>query len=382
MSEFLAKRNLAQSVLFLKNEEWKRVRTALQKKFFAPSDAESYLPVLSKVSADASRLAPQFQHEMHEFIPRVSFELIGSILFNKRLGGLTYSSPETKKYIEEGLLAFEYLEKVMYWHGRPDPQVKERLFQAMDYLWDMGGELILETLKKAKETGDHSSYVSQVAQRSELTLNEMSSNTAGFLFAGVDTTSLALQWLIYNLARTPEAQRGLQAELKQVLGGRDVTATDIPKLEFLRNSIKESFRLTPTVSGSLRILEKPIELQGYEVPAGTCLMMQPWPKSMSPEIVENPTIFDPSRWSKEKKMKRAESGNLLHDHTLLVMPFGRGPRMCIGSRVAEVELYSFITRLFQDYWVEVDPSSAPLKYKSLMTNKVFNKPKYFFNPRK
>lgn len=114
---------------------------------------------------------------------------------------------------------------------------------------------------------------------------------SALLAAGVDTTSSAMQWLLYNLARYayaristaflaclfrfPEAQENLFKEVASVLRGNSLTKEALPNLPYLKACLKESFRLTPTVPGTARILREEVTLKVRDTPDSNCLICVP-----------------------------------------------------------------------------------------------------------
>lgn len=146
--------------------------------------------------------------------------------------------------------------------------------------------------------------------------------------AGHETTANALSWTWYLLAEHPEADAALVAELERVLGGREPTDEDLPRLSLTRAVLSESMRLYPPawIVGR-RCLEDEVML-GYGLPAGSNLLMSQWIVHRDGRHWPNPEQFRPERWldgSTEQLPKYA------------YFPFGGGPRRCIGESFAWTE---------------------------------------------
>ena len=146
--------------------------------------------------------------------------------------------------------------------------------------------------------------------------------------AGHETTSNALAWTFYLLSTHPGIRRRLCAELEAVTGGRAPTLEELPRLEYLGQVIKESMRLYPPAWTLERRAREADEIGGYRVPAGTIVLLSAWVTHRHPRYWPNPEGFDPDRFTPEAEKARPRYAYL---------PFGGGPRQCIGNNFAIME---------------------------------------------
>jgi cytochrome P450 len=156
---------------------------------------------------------------------------------------------------------------------------------------------------------------------------------AGTMFVGgIDTTAKAMAWVFYCLAKNPESQDKIAAEIAEAQKGsgsdEPLTHDQIQRLPYLRATVKECTRVWPAVLGTNRLLEKDIELGGYRIPAGTIMHPSTWVTGKNPAVHKDPNVFRPERWLEGTK----------HNPFGLLL-FGHGPRMCPGRRIAESELH-------------------------------------------
>jgi len=107
------------------------------------------------------------------------------------------------------------------------------------------------------------------------------------------------------------------------------------------------------------MLDKPITLDGHEIPADTKFTMMLSAIQNDPDYVDAPDRFNPERWNPEEVAKRKGTPKEVLDHGLLAKPFSHGSRMCIGARVAELELKMAISKLVLDWKISLDPNSPP-----------------------
>jgi cytochrome P450 len=170
------------------------------------------------------------------------------------------------------------------------------------------------------------------------------------LVARYDTTAGTLAWLWCQLSRSPEMLSRLQAEVDEVLGGRTPTAADVPRLSYLRMVIQEVMRLRPTGWLFARSVVAEDRLSGYRIPVGSDVMISPYLIHRHPEFWKNPEGFDPSRFLPEQSVGR---------HPFAYMPFGGGPRRCIGAPFAMMEVQLVAAMVLQAYELHLAPGCEP-----------------------
>ncbi|MFF3905209.1 cytochrome P450 [Streptomyces sp. NPDC001848] len=142
------------------------------------------------------------------------------------------------------------------------------------------------------------------------------------LLAGVETTASALTWAWYLLARHPEAEARLHAEVDEVLGGRPPAYADVPRLAYTQRIFTETLRLYPPAWMFTRMTTESTDLGGHRLPAGTDVLVSPYVIHRMPELFARPLAFDPDRWLPERAKDVARGSYL---------PFGAGSRKCIGD---------------------------------------------------
>jgi cytochrome P450 len=159
-----------------------------------------------------------------------------------------------------------------------------------------------------------------------------------FINAGHETTAVALAWTWHLLARHPEAEERLHAELDAVLGGRAPKSADLPALPFTGRVVDEALRLYPPAWGLGRDAYQQDEIGGYRIEAKGSIFLSPWLLHRDPRFWDAPEAFDPDRFSPERSRGRPRYAYL---------PFGGGPRVCIGSHFATLEMQLVLATLAQ-----------------------------------
>ncbi len=157
-----------------------------------------------------------------------------------------------------------------------------------------------------------------------------------FLLAGHDTTSTTLTYALWALGHRPDLQQRVAAEAG-ALGDRRLTLEDVPRLRYTVQVLHEALRLCPPAPAVGRMVMADIEVDGYRLPAGTFAVVAIYALHRDPALWEDPLRFDPDRFSSERSKGRDRWQYL---------PFGGGPRACIGDHFAMLERPSPWRRLF------------------------------------
>jgi cytochrome P450 len=148
-----------------------------------------------------------------------------------------------------------------------------------------------------------------------------------FLQAGYDTTATALTYALWALGRHPELQERVAAEAAAV-GDRPLTADDVPRLGYTGQVLNEALRLCPPAPVASRMVTKDFDVDGYRVEAGSWVVVGIYAMQRDPALWDRPLVFDPDRFSRSISKDRDRWQYL---------PFGGGPRSCIGDHFAMLE---------------------------------------------
>jgi cytochrome P450 len=173
-----------------------------------------------------------------------------------------------------------------------------------------------------------------------LTDEEIKDQCMTIFLAGHDTTATALTWWAWLMAKHPEAAQCAQAQIDTELAGHSPRFEDIARLPYITNSIKEALRLYPPASALLsRRTLRDVKLGPWTIPKGAMVRMTPWVVHRDARWFPEPTRFDPDRFNGENSALHRQS----------FMPFGTGPRVCIGSQFALTEMTLIAVHLLQRF---------------------------------
>jgi len=191
-------------------------------------------------------------------------------------------------------------------------------------------EYVADALDDAEAGGDTVAGVLLAAhEQGDVSMAEVEDNLTGLLLAGHDSSAVTLTYAWYELSRHPDIRGRVAEEVEGVLddGADCPDADDFEALTRTRNVVRETLRLYPPAFATTRETTEPVTLGGYELPAGTQLMLPQWVLHRDERFWDDPDEFDSGRW--ERDVERPEYA---------YFPFSGGPRHCIGMRFARLEL--------------------------------------------
>ncbi len=163
----------------------------------------------------------------------------------------------------------------------------------------------------------------------------------GVMFlAGHETTASALIWAFMMLAEQPQVMQRLREEVYAIAGDGPIELEQVRKMTFVRNVFKETLRLYPPITFIPRVAAEAAQIGRHRVKRGAMLMIAPWTIHRHQRYWQRPNVFDPDRFSVER------------EHELIpgaYLPFGLGPRVCVGAGFAQLEASLILARLCRRY---------------------------------
>lgn len=179
------------------------------------------------------------------------------------------------------------------------------------------------------------------------------------------------------LAKNPEKQEKLRKEIMQILPTKDTPLTEksMKNIPYLRACLKEALRIYPLAIGNGRAPQKDVVLSGYQVPKGTQVLMISTGFLLDDKYYPRAKEFIPERWLRQDKETQSQTQQqdavcpnaLKASSPFVYLPFGFGPRMCIGRRIAEMELELGLARILRNFKVEYNHPTDNA-FKSLLVN--------------
>jgi len=175
------------------------------------------------------------------------------------------------------------------------------------------------------------------------------SESMQLLVAGHETSSNALSWTLYLLSRHPDCVERVRDEFDSVLGDRPLGFSDVSKFEFTTQVINEALRLYPPFWMVDRMALADDRAGDLNIPAGSTIVVFIYGTHHSPRYWDNPESFDPERFNKTNERLHTPFAHL---------PFGAGPRGCIGGNYAMLQMLMILSVLLRKYDFQLVPGQT------------------------
>ncbi|GLV43434.1 Cytochrome P450 301a1 [Carabus blaptoides fortunei] len=377
-------------VLTSQGEQWFDTRSVVNQPLMKPRSAQQYVGVVDTVTQDLiSRIdyliSKHPQGEMpKDFLNELAkwaLESICAIGLDKRLGLLDSNlSPDSQEQtfindvLEFFILMNELDVKVSLWKFYSTPTWK-RYVKILDRIVDFQKKNMDEAIEQLKKQDGVERKQAEMSILEQLLKKDKKIALAmifDMLLAGIDTTSRTVAAALYFLAKNQQAQERLRAEVRSVLPNKDspVTKDALNNMPYLKAVIKETTRMAPIGTGNMRQMTKDIVLSGYQIPKGTEVISMNLILSFQDKYFVRAKEFIPERWMRGEK----EEWTSKDANPFVSLPFGFGPRSCVGRRLAQLELDVLIAKIARNYtwtWPHEDMKwsikllygvDSPLKY--------------------
>lgn len=337
-------------------ELWRRQRK-LMAPFFTPKGVQAYVGLMLR---DGARLVERWQALASagtevEVAQEMAF-VTASIILKGMFSTEEMASIHQMKEAVETMIAFVDTKMAGVQLPLWVPTAKNRRYIAARELVHRAIGAIITQRRGADEAGWPDDLLSRLMKArdeetgqamSEVLLRDESITT---FFAGHETTARTMTFAWYALAANPGVTARLHEELDRVLGGRPPTADDLRQLPYTLQVIKEVLRLYPAAPFYVRDAIAADKIGGFDVPAGAAVMLSPYYTHRHPQFWEDPEVFDPDRWTREREAGR--HGHAYH-------PFAAGPRICIGNNFSLLESHVLLAMLAQRFTPRLRAGFAP-----------------------
>ncbi|XP_060715974.1 cytochrome P450 3A30-like [Tachysurus vachellii] len=205
--------------------------------------------------------------------------------------------------------------------------------------------------------------------------HEILSQSMIFIFAGYETSSSTLSFFFYNLASNPETMKKLQKEIDETFPNKaEVDYDAVINMDYLDAALSESLRLYPIAVRLERVCKKTVEIKGLTIPKDVVILIPTYALHRDPDYWTDPETFNPERFTQENKESIEQSAYL---------PFGLGPRNCIGMRFALVAMKLAVVEILQRFDISLsEEMKVPLELNTTGFLAPKDPIKLKFTPRK
>lgn len=334
-----------ESLLTCNGEAWKRQRRMDQPAFHHRqiiSFAEKMMTA-TEVMLRSWQGRPEL--DLSSEMARLTYSIVGQTLFS-------FNTGEDAKTVEKAMRVilphvFGRLGNPINWPGWLPTAANRRFRRSLAEVDEVVYRIIAQHRRAQAEGNPDADLLSMLMSVRDSATgtgpddSQLRNETITFLLAGHETTANALTWTFYLISRHPEVERRLLAELTDALDGRTPTLEDVSKLTYTKLVIQESMRLYPPIwIIERRVIQEDV-IGGYTLPAGSAVVISPYALHRHPAFWDRPEEFDPSRF--ESPAPAA------------YIPFGAGPRSCIGSEFAMLEAQLITAMVMQSFHFDLVP---------------------------
>uniref|UniRef100_A0A669BEA5 Cholesterol side-chain cleavage enzyme, mitochondrial n=1 Tax=Oreochromis niloticus TaxID=8128 RepID=A0A669BEA5_ORENI len=352
-------RNRKYGVLLKNGEDWRSNRVILNKEVISLKMLENFVPLLDEVGQDfVARVHKKIKRtgqnkwttDLSQELFKYALESVSSVLYGERLGLLLdYIDPEAQHFIDCITLMFKTTSPMLYIPPALLKQTGSKVWrdhvEAWDGIFNHADRCIQNIYKKLhQDAGTPKKYpgvLASLLMLDKLSIEDIKASVTELMAGGVDTTSITLLWTLYELARHPNLQEELRAE---VAAARAESQGDLlemlKRIPLVKGALKETLRLHPVAVSLQRYIAEDIIIQKYHIPAGTLVQLGLYAMGRDPKVFFRPEQYQPSRWL------RTET------HYFRSLGFGFGPRQCLGRRIAEAEMQLFLIHILENFRVE------------------------------
>jgi cytochrome P450 len=180
--------------------------------------------------------------------------------------------------------------------------------------------------------------------------DELIDQVAVLFLAGHETTASALTWALHLVAQSPSIQERMHAEVVARMPNRDANSADMKQLDLVRNVFRESLRLFPPVGFIARQSGQDCPMRDKTVKKGASVMISPWLIHRHRDYWQQPDAFNPDRYDDDQSRESLQKAYL---------PFGMGPRVCMGAAFAQQEATLILSNLIRHYRLQPLPGHVP-----------------------
>ncbi|XP_068628185.1 cytochrome P450 CYP12A2-like [Battus philenor] len=331
-------------------EQWKKLRSTVNPVLLQPKTIKLYTSILDEVAVDMVKRMKSIRDENNMIKGDVGNEMnlwalesIGVVALGSRLNcfdpNLPADSPVRRliQIVHDFFAVADKLDfKPSLWRLFPTKTYKRamKLYEEQEKLNKFFIQNAKEKFVSEKKSDSEKGILEKLIEIDENVANLMASD---LLFAGVDTAANTVIPTLYFLANNPEKQNKLREEI----------FSGVEKRPYLKACIKEAMRIMPVVSGNMRETSKEYNLLGYNIPKHTFMTFAHQYTAMMDCHYPRPYDYIPERWIADKD-DPLYHGNA---HPFAFSPFGFGTRSCIGRRIAELEMETFVARLIENFHV-------------------------------
>jgi cytochrome P450 len=345
---------IGESLFNAEGADWKWQRQAVAP-VFTHRNVVALAPAMTATAERAAqKLMPGGRTELVSQMLTATFDVICDVALSGRehFDATAFGAAITRYFQTAGKASLLDFLGVPPWFPRPGELMAGRAVNTMMGMVEQAIEARRrQTDPPADDLLDHMLAAEDPETGRRMSPDLLMRNMQFFIVAGHETTALAICWALYLLANTPQAQDRARAEAIAQLQGRAATAADLSAMPFIEHVLEESMRLYPPVGLLARNVVAQDELCGRVMKPGDILFLPIWALHRHEMWWERPEQFDPNRFAPGRRPRDKYQ----------YLPFGAGPRVCVGANFAMMQAQIILSTLIQRFrFTPASPAPQPV----------------------
>ena len=304
------------------------------------------IKVLEDFMSDFDKASSKGIVDIHDQMVRFTLRSVGKSLFGSQMSEeelekFANAIAEIQRYIVKKVVQ-PYLMPWFYITGQDKKYHKIR---------EEGDQIILNYIEERRKSKDKGSDILELILSTPykgtdefMTDEKVKVEILQLLVAGNETSTTAATWIFYILSRQPECVTKMRQEIEETFGDQEIDYNRLHNLKYSIAVMDECMRIYPPFWMIDREAQNDDEFRGIKIPKGTTVIPYIYGVHHNPEVWENPEIFDPSRF---------EEGKEKNIHPFAHIPFGGGPRVCIGQNMAKMQILLVVSAIVRNYDFEL-----------------------------
>jgi cytochrome P450 len=327
---------------------WKKQRRLVQPAFHTKRIGAYADVMVEHAQALMARWQSGQAYEIDREMTRLTMGIVSKTLFD---ADVSSEASEIGAMVTDALeVVNKRLDRLMNFPEWVPTAENRRIHRAVARLDEMIQRFIDDRRKSGEDKGDLLSMLLLARDEDDgggMTDQQVRDEAMTVFGAGHETTAAALMWTWYLLSQHPEIEARLLEELDMVLGGRTPQLSDLPRLTYTEMVIKEAMRLYPPAwSITRQTVGDDVVISGYPVKKGSVVLLNIYGMHRDARYFPDPERFDPERFSPENE-------KTIPKHAYL--PFGGGPRVCIGNAFAMMEAKLIVATIAPHFHLSLAP---------------------------
>ncbi|XP_055551511.1 probable cytochrome P450 28a5 isoform X2 [Wyeomyia smithii] len=355
---------LGRHPFMLSGEEWKEKRAEITPAF----TTARMKPLFSNVEVAATQMKEYIEQcegsslDARELAAKFTTNAVSSCIFAVDAQSFSHEKPEIRE-MSRRLMEHSFMSFIQFLFVGAFPKIANMLNVGIvsksveKFFTKLMAQAIQHRTSATEKPVDYLDFLINLQNRKQLSALDMAAHGVTFFLDGLETSSSAISFVLYELARNPSIQQRLREELLHATNVDGTISYDtLLDLPYLDQVLNEALRLWPPGAFMSKRCTEPIDLdltsnQNVRIEKGVCAIINIWSIHRDPDYYNDPLTFDPDRFHPET------GGTGPYREKGCFIPFGEGPRQCLGMRFARMQVKRGIYEVIKNFKLTLDPKT-------------------------